>query len=92
MTQEVVIQIRITIPDGATAAMPEVDYQQNGELPGPPPAQVVALEHVCVEHGAMTFHAARTKPDGTNVSARYSCDQKMPDNSYCPTKAVWLKS
>lgn len=68
-----------------------LDSQPNGQSAGAtssPPAAAPS-QPSCPQHGPMTFHDAKTKPDGKRVSARYSCDVKIGDE-FCPTKAVWL--
>lgn len=87
------IVIRIQVPDGVT---PVVDYTEQepphmAEMPPvtSAPVQTTTPLPQCPQHGAMTFHPSKTKPDGKQVSARYSCDVKTND-VYCPTRPVWL--
>ncbi len=95
-------QIKITlildVPDGM---VPTVDYEEVPPEPPhlmTPPPQVYDRDEIahpvvvqaapvpqCPMHGAMTFH--QTKKDGTPMP-RYSCDTRMPNGSFCPTKMV----
>lgn len=97
------IVIRLSLPEGVSAGVDYVESTPQepphmAEMPpitsAPPPAvaQPIAPPPAapqCPTHGAMTYHAAKTKPDGKQVSARYSCDEKI-NGGYCPTRPVWL--
>jgi hypothetical protein len=50
-----------------------------------PDAKVTLEVPRCPQHGPMTFH--QTKKDGTPFP-RYSCDTRMPNGAFCPTKMV----
>lgn len=97
MTQEIVIQLRIIIPDSAKVPMPEVDYQDEPEhvAPLPPqalydPAEMVqpvqASTPACNAHGPMKRYPAGTNKVGKPYNASWRCAVKD-----CATKPIWDK-
>lgn len=97
------IVIRIQINDNGDISTPNVDYAETPQepewaapLPLPAPTAPAAPQNAatvpsCPQHGPMTFHPAKDKPDGKHISARYSCDVKI-NNEFCPTRPKWIDS